>query len=201
MMSPKYVTQTKLAELLGCTQLTVSRLIKKGELKVNKQGKLDISTPEIQRYIEHKKVDLELHRKRIASKQVDKQVTKQVNSSTNTNNTSTTSFNQHELDLSLKQQKLESEHYKTKLLELEVQKEHSELFSAELVQRLISKTIVNLQQHLLELPESIMDELLELAYTEAEAKPLMVSLLTRRLQQQFLEVINITKIEFKRVTH
>lgn len=56
---PKPVTQTTLAQLLGGTPLMITRLIKKGELNVNKQGKLDISTPEIQRYIEHKKVDLE----------------------------------------------------------------------------------------------------------------------------------------------
>lgn len=56
MMSPKYVIKAKLAELLGCTPLTVSRLIKKGELKLKSSAKLNIS---LQRYIEHKKVDLE----------------------------------------------------------------------------------------------------------------------------------------------
>ena len=58
----------ELAELLGCLPIVVSRLVKKGEVKVGIDGKIDISSPEMKEYIKNKRIEIEKHKERIRKK-------------------------------------------------------------------------------------------------------------------------------------
>lgn len=55
----------ELAELLGCLPIVVSRLVKKGEVNVGIDGKIDISSPEMKEYIKNKRIEREKHKERI----------------------------------------------------------------------------------------------------------------------------------------
>lgn len=55
----------ELAELLGCFPIVVSRLVKKGEVKVGLDGKIDISSPKMKEYIKNKRIEREKHKERI----------------------------------------------------------------------------------------------------------------------------------------
>ena len=55
----------ELAELLGCLPIVVSRLVKKGEVKVGLDGKIDISSKEMKEYIKNKRIEIQKHKERI----------------------------------------------------------------------------------------------------------------------------------------
>ncbi len=59
------IIKRELAELLGCLPIVVSRLVKKGEVKVGIDGKIDTSTPEMGEYIKNKRIEIQRHRERI----------------------------------------------------------------------------------------------------------------------------------------
>ena len=62
------ILKRELAELLGCLPIVVSRLVKKGEVKVGIDGKIDISSQEMKEYIKNKKIEIQRHKERIRKK-------------------------------------------------------------------------------------------------------------------------------------
>ena len=62
------ILKRELAELLGCLPIVVSGLVKKGEVKVGIDGKIDISSQEMKEYIKNKRIEIQRHKERIRKK-------------------------------------------------------------------------------------------------------------------------------------
>ena len=56
------------ADMLGCLPIVVSRLVKKGEVKVDVDGRIDIASPEMEQYIANKKLEIQQHKERITKR-------------------------------------------------------------------------------------------------------------------------------------
>ena len=65
------------ADLLGCLPIVVSRLVKKGEVKVDVDGRIDIASPEMEQYIANKKLEIQQHKERITKRDLKIQKEKQ----------------------------------------------------------------------------------------------------------------------------
>ena len=62
------ILKRELAELLGCLPIVVSGLVKKGEVKVGIDRKIDISSQEMKEYIKNKRIEIQRHKERIRKK-------------------------------------------------------------------------------------------------------------------------------------
>jgi len=213
------------ADLLGCLPIVVSRLVKKGEVKVDVNGKIDISGPEMEQYITNKKLEIQQHKERITKRdlKIDKENQselktknhKQTNSKTNqniqsnkpttenetnktieTNKTLKQNPNFSTIEYETKRHKLDSEKYKAELLEMQVREKKRDLINTELLNRIISKTIGNLAKNIVEIPLNIADEVIDITKTEEEPKPLIINLITKALQKEIEATVNKAEKEF-----
>lgn len=69
------ISMTKLlkrefADLLGCLPIVVSRLVKSGEVKTDINGKIDVSSKKMQKYIKNKKIEIQQHKEKITKKEL-----------------------------------------------------------------------------------------------------------------------------------
>ncbi|HSQ97093.1 MAG TPA: hypothetical protein VLL98_00020 [Rickettsiales bacterium] len=202
------------ADLLGCLPIVVSRLIKKGEVKVDVNGRIDIASPEIQQYIKDKRLEIQQHKDRITKRELKIEKEKQSESKTETKNKKTISKankpttknesnksskdnpNFSTIEYETKRHKLDSEKYKAELLEMEVRQRKRDLINTELLNRIISKTIGNLAKNIVEIPINIVDELIDITKTEDEPKPLIINLITKSLQKEIEATVNKAEKEF-----
>ena len=187
------ILKRELAELLGCLPIVVSRLVKKGEVKVGVDGKIDISTPEMKEYIKNKKNEIQKHKDRIKKKDlkinelnkdktaIDNQTEIVDNIFKNKKTEKTIKAEKQDksftnIEYETKQHKLESERYKAQLLEMEVKQRKKDLVNTELLNRIITKTIGNLTKNIVEIPINIVDEIIDIVKSEEEPKTLIVNL-------------------------
>ena len=207
------ILKRELAELLGCLPIVVSRLVKKGEVKVGVDGKIDISSPEMKDYIKNKKNEIQKHKDRIKKKDlkidesnedktaIDNQTeiadnifknkeTEQITKAEKQNKSFTN------IEYETKQHKLESERYKAQLLEMEVKQRKKDLVNTELLNRIITKTIGNLTKNIVEIPINIVDEIIDIVKSEEEPKTLIVNLITKNLHKEIELTIDKTEKEF-----
>lgn len=212
------------ADLLGCLPIVVSRLVKKGEVKVDVDGRIDISSPEMEQYIMNKKLEIQQHKERITKRDLkiekenqsetknDKQTNSKANQNiqnnkptteNNTNKTNETNKatpkqnpNFSTIEYETKRHKLDSEKYKAELLEMEVHQRKRDLINTELLNRIISKTIGNLTKNIAEIPLNIVDEVIDITKTEEEPKPLIINLITKALQKEIEATVNKAEKEF-----
>jgi hypothetical protein len=203
------ILKKELADLLGCLPIVVSRLIKKGEIKTEANGKIDISTPSMQRYIEDKKLEIQKHKERTTRKELKienekskinekkegkTEQTQQVNIEKENDNLSF-----HLLELETKKHKLESEKHKAELLGMEVKQKRKELITLELLNKIISKTIGNLTKNIVEIPIQIVDEIIDTVKAEEEPKTIIINLITKALHREIETTVDKTENEFKRI--
>ncbi|HSQ97126.1 MAG TPA: hypothetical protein VLL98_00200 [Rickettsiales bacterium] len=199
------------ADLLGCLPIVVSRLVKKGEVKVDVNGKIDISGPEMEQYIANKKLEIQQHKERITkrdlklnNKKEDNSNNQPIKNTTNnkpivdnkTNKSLKDNPNFSTIEYETKRHKLDSEKYKAELLEMEVCQRKRDLINTELLNRIISKTIGNLAKNIVEIPINIVDELIDITKTEEEPKPLIINLITKSLQKEIEATVNKAEKEF-----
>jgi phosphoribosyl-ATP pyrophosphohydrolase len=173
------ILKKELADILGCLPIVVSRLIKKGEVKTEPDGRIDISNPSMQRYIEDKKLEIQKHKERTTKRElkaidneqriiddkIDEKNKELLNSKEQTQQTNiykeSNNLNFHILELETKKHKLESEKCKAELLGMEVKQRRKELITLELLNKIISKTIGNLAKNIAEIPILIADEIID----------------------------------------
>lgn len=79
------ILKRELAELLACLPIVVSRLVKKGEVEVGIDGKIDISSQEMKEYIKNKRIEIQRHKERIRKKD-NKRIIEKANISNYDNN-------------------------------------------------------------------------------------------------------------------
>lgn len=205
------ILKRELAELLGCLPIVVSRLVKKGEVKVGIDGKIDISSPEMKEYIKNKRIEIEKHKERIKKKdlKIESEVINQ-NTKNNQNNeikenTDEAQKNEKEdksftnIEYETKQHKLESERYKAQLLEMEVKQRKKDLVNTEILNRIITKTIGNLTKNIVEIPINIVDEIIDIVKSEEEPKPLIINLITKSLYKEIESTLDKTEKEFRKI--
>jgi len=216
------ILKRELAELLGCLPIVVSRLVKKGEVKVGLDGKIDISSQEMKEYIKNKRIEIQKHKERIRKKDytpkdeltIDKgQLTikdynnnQNIQNQNNENNQktincqlSTVNLNEvslHSVEYETKQHKLQSEKYKSELLEMEVKQRKKDLVNTEILNRIITKTIGNLTKNIVEIPINIVDEIIDIVKSEEEPKPLIINIITKNLHKEIESTIDKTEKEF-----
>lgn len=207
------ILKRELAELLGCLPIVVSRLVKKGEVKVGVDGKIDISTPEMKEYIKNKKNEIQKHKDRIKKKDlkidelnedktaIDNQTEIADNIFKNKETEKTIKAEKQNksftnIEYETKQHKLESERYKAQLLEMEVKQRKKDLVNTELLNRIITKTIGNLTKNIVEIPINIVDEIIDIVKSEEEPKTLIVNLITKNLHKEIELTIDKTEKEF-----
>lgn len=207
------ILKRELAELLGCLPIVVSRLVKKGEVKVGVDGKIDISTPEMKEYIKNKKIEIQKHKDRIKKKDlkinelnedktaIDNQTEIADNIFKNKETEKTIKTEKQDksftnIEYETKQHKLESERYKAQLLEMEVKQRKKDLVNTELLNRIITKTIGNLTKNIVEIPINIVDEIIDIVKSEEEPKTLIVNLITKNLHKEIELTIDKTEKEF-----
>jgi hypothetical protein len=205
------ILKRELADLLGCLPIVVSRLVKKGEINVEADGKIDISTPSMQRYIKDKRLEIQKHKERTTRREkklvdsgqliVDsyKENPNNSNSTVNYQLSTVNSLNFHILELETKKHKLESEKCKAELLAMEVRRRRKELIDIELLNKITSKTIGNLTKNILEIPMLIADEIIDMAKVEEEPKTQIINLITKALHKEIESTIDKTEKEFKRI--
>ncbi|MDD2840744.1 MAG: hypothetical protein PHY80_06600 [Rickettsiales bacterium] len=199
------------ADLLGCLPIVVSRLVKKGEVKVDVNGKIDISTQEMQQYIKDKRLEIQEHKDRITKRELkiekenksESENPKKINSKNNkptidnkTNKLPKDNPNFSTIEYETKRHKLDSEKYKSELLEMQVREKKRDLINTELLNRIISKTIGNLAKNIVEIPLNIVDEVIDITKTEEEPKPLIINLITKALQKEIEATVNKAEKEF-----
>lgn len=203
----------ELAELLGCLPIVVSRLVKKGEVKVGLDGKIDISSKEMKEYIKNKRIEIQKHKERIKKKdlKIENEIINQ-NKKNNQNiqnqnkeikeNTDEVQKNKREdksftnIEYETKQHKLQSEKYKSELLEMEVKQRKKDLVNTEILNRIITKTIGNLTKNIVEIPINIVDEIIDIVKSEEEPKPLIINLITKSLYKEIESTLDKTEKEF-----
>ena len=207
------ILKRELAELLGCLPIVVSRLVKKGAVKVGVDGKIDISTPEMKEYIKNKKNEIQKHKDRIKKKDlkidesnedktaIDNQTEIADNIFKNKETEKTIKAEKQDksftnIEYETKQHKLESERYKAQLLEMEVKQRKKDLVNTELLNRIITKTIGNLTKNIVEIPINIVDEIIDIVKSEEEPKTLIVNLITKNLHKEIELTIDKTEKEF-----
>jgi hypothetical protein len=209
------VLKRELADLLNCLPIVISRLVKKGEIKTEIDGKIDISSPSMQKYIEDKRLEIQKHKERTTKRElkavdsgqliVDSYGNSKLNNSVSEANANSTvnyqlssvnSLNFHILELETKKHKLESEKYKAQLLEMEVKQKRKELINLELLNKIISKTIGNLTKSIVEIPILIADEIADTVKSEEEPKTIIISLMTKALHREIESTMNKTQKEF-----
>jgi hypothetical protein len=208
------ILKKELADILGCLPIAVSRLIKKGEVKTEADGKIDISTPSMQKYIEDKKLEIQKHKERTTRKELkieneklkindkenkellnnEEESEKQTNIFKESNN-----LNFHILELETKKHKLESEKHKAELLGMEVKQRRKELITLELLNKIISKTIGNLAKNIVEIPILIADEIIDTVKAEEEPKTIIINLITKALHRKIESTIDRTQKEFDKI--
>ncbi|HSQ97366.1 MAG TPA: hypothetical protein VLL98_01460 [Rickettsiales bacterium] len=196
------------ADLLGCLPIVVSRLVKKGEVKVDVNGRIDIAGPEMEQYIKDKRLEIQQHKDRITKRELKIQKEKQSESKTENKKVNLKSnkqtidkqlkdnLNFSTIEYETKRHKLDSEKYKAELLEMEVRQRKRDLINTELLNRIISKTIGNLAKNIVEIPINIVDELIDITKTEEEPKPLIINLITKALQKEIEATVNKAEKEF-----
>jgi len=188
------------ADLLGCLPIVVSRLVKKGEVKVDVNGRIDIAGPEMERYIKDKRLEIQQHKDRITKRELKIQKEKQPNKKVNLKSSKSIlpkdNPNFSAIEYETKRHKLDSEKYKAELLEMEVRQRKRDLINTELLNRIISKTIGNLSKNIVEIPINIVDELIDITKTEEEPKPLIINLITKSLQKEIEATVNKAEKEF-----
>ncbi len=203
----------ELAELLGCLPIVVSRLVKKGEVKVGLDGKIDISSKEMKEYIKNKRIEIQKHKERIKKKdlKIENEIINQ-NKKNNQNiqnqnkeikeNTDEVQKNKREdksftnIEYETKQHKLQTEKYKSELLEMEVKQRKKDLVNTEILNRIITKTIGNLTKNIVEIPINIVDEIIDIVKSEEEPKPLIINLITKSLYKEIESTLDKTEKEF-----
>lgn len=203
----------ELAELLGCLPIVVSRLVKKGEVKVGLDGKIDISSKEMKEYIKNKRIEIQKHKERIKKKdlKIENEIINQ-NKKNNQNiqnqnkeikeNTDEVQKNKREdksftnIEYETKQHKLQTEKYKSELLEMEVKQRKKDLVNTEILNRIITKTIGNLTKNIVEIPINIVDEIIDIVKSEEEPKPLIINLITKSLHKEIESTLDKTEKEF-----
>jgi hypothetical protein len=214
------ILKRELADLLNCLPIVISRLVKKGEIKTEIDGKIDISSPSMQKYIEDKRLEIQKHKERTAKRELkaidDKLLNveggmlnvkqgvaaRQIDDANLTSNTQPSTLNNlsfHILELETKKHKLESEKYKAQLLEMEAKRRRKELINLELLNRIISKTIGNLTKNIIEIPLQIVDEIIDMAKTEEEPKTQIINLITKALYKEVESTVSKTEKEIKRI--
>ena len=219
----------ELAELLGCLPIVVSRLVKKGEVKVGIDGKIDISSPQMKEYIKNKRIEIQKHKERIKKKDNKRTLEENIlnyydsnQEHQNQNNrldgqiaqveeaeeyTQFEKYKQDEnsksqdksftnIEYETKQHKLQSEKYKSELLEMEVKQRKKDLVNTEILNRIITKTIGNLTKNIVEIPINIVDEIIDIVKSEEEPKPLIINLITKSLHKEIESTIDKTEKEF-----
>ena len=219
----------ELAELLGCLPIVVSRLVKKGEVKVGIDGKIDISSKEMKEYIKNKRIEIQRHKERIKKKDnkriIEENILNYYDSNQehqNKNNRLDGQIEQVEeaeeciqlekykqdensksqdksftnIEYETKQHKLQSEKYKSELLEMEVKQRKKDLVNTEILNRIITKTIGNLTKNIVEIPINIVDEIIDIVKSEEEPKPLIINLITKSLHKEIESTIDKTEKEF-----
>ena len=221
------ILKRELAELLGCLPIVVSRLVKKGEVKVGIDGKIDISSQEMKEYIKNKRIEIQRHKERIRKKD-SKRIIEKTNilnyydnnqELQNQNNNPNEQIKQIEenkqieeakqdekpsnqdknftnIEYETKQHKLQSEKYKSELLEMEVRQRKKDLVNTEILNRIITKTIGNLTKNIVEIPINIVDEIIDIVKSEEEPKPLIINLITKSLHKEIESTIDKTEKEF-----
>ena len=203
----------ELAELLGCLPIVVSRLVKKGEVKVGLDGKIDISSKEMKEYIKNKRIEIQKHKERIKKKdlKIENEIINQ-NKKNNQNiqnqnkeikeNTDEVQKNKREdksftnIEYETKQHKPQTEKYKSELLEMEVKQRKKDLVNTEILNRIITKTIGNLTKNIVEIPINIVDEIIDIVKSEEEPKPLIINLITKSLYKEIESTLDKTEKEF-----
>jgi hypothetical protein len=214
------ILKKELADLLGCLPIVVSRLVKKGEIKTEPDGKIDISTPSMRRYIEDKRLEIQKHKERTTKRElkikneelkINAEKNKELNQKQQINESYATDDNKndinltfnnlnfHILELETKKHKLESEKYKAELLGMEVKQKRKELISLELLNKIISKTIGNLSKNIVEIPILIADEIIDTVKIEEEPKTIIINLITKALHREIESTVDKTEKEFNRV--
>ena len=219
----------ELAELLECLLIVVSRLVKKGEVKVGIDGKIDISSPQMKEYIKNKRIEIQKHKERIKKKDNKRTLEENIlnyydsnQEHQNQNNrldgqieqveeaeeyTQFEKYKQDEnsksqdksftnIEYETKQHKLQSEKYKSELLEMEVKQRKKDLVNTEILNRIITKTIGNLTKNIVEIPINIVDEIIDIVKSEEEPKPLIINLITKSLHKEIESTIDKTEKEF-----
>lgn len=219
----------ELAELLGCLPIVVSRLVKKGEVKVGIDGKIDISSPQMKEYIKNKRIEIQKHKERIKKKDNKRTLEENIlnyydsnQEHQNQNNrldgqieqveeaeeyTQFEKYKQDEnsksqdksftnIEYETKQHKLQTEKYKSELLEMEVKQRKKDLVNTEILNRIITKTIGNLTKNIVEIPINIVDEIIDIVKSEEEPKPLIINLITKSLHKEIESTIDKTEKEF-----
>ena len=219
----------ELAELLECLLIVVSRLVKKGEVKVGIDGKIDISSPQMKEYIKNKRIEIQKHKERIKKKDNKRTLEENIlnyydsnQEHQNQNNrfdgqieqveeaeeyTQFEKYKQDEnsksqdksftnIEYETKQHKLQSEKYKSELLEMEVKQRKKDLVNTEILNRIITKTIGNLTKNIVEIPINIVDEIIDIVKSEEEPKPLIINLITKSLHKEIKSTIDKTEKEF-----
>ena len=164
----------ELAELLGCLPIVVSRLVKKGEVKVGIDGKIDISSPQMKEYIKNKRIEIQKHKERIKKKDnkrtLEENILNYYDSNQEHQNQNNrldgqieqveeaeeyTQFEKYKQDENSKSQdksftnieyettqhKLQSEKYKSELLEMEVKQRKKDLVNTEILKNIIINLI------------------------------------------------------------
>lgn len=257
------ILKRELAELLGCLPIVVSRLVKKGEVKVGIDGKIDISSQEMKEYIKNKRIEIQRHKERIRKKdytpngelKIKNEAQSRCDASSlaitnllvgevpderseyeklkinnilknndsiqelqNQNNNPNEQIKQVEeteeyadkqdekpsdqdksfanIEYETKQHKLQSEKYKSELLEMEVRQRKKDLVSTEILNRIITKTIGNLTKNIVEIPINIVDEIIDIVKSEEEPKSLIINLITKNLHKEIESTIDKTEKEF-----
>ena len=218
----------ELAELLECLLIVVSRLVKKGEVKVGIDGKIDISSPQMKEYIKNKRIEIQKHKERIKKKDNKRTLEENIlnyydsnQEHQNQNNrldgqieqveeaeeyTQFEKYKQDEnsksqdksftnIEYETKQHKLQSEKYKSELLEMEVKQRKKDLVNTEILNRIITKTIGNLTKNIVEIPINIVDEIIDIVKSEEEPKPLIINLITKSLHKEIESTIDKTEKE------
>jgi hypothetical protein len=201
------VLKKELADILGCLPIVVSRLIKKGEVKVELDGKIDISSPSMQRYIEDKKLEIQKHKERTTKRELkikneklkivvkENEELEQIQQINKENN----ALSFHLLELETKKHKLESEKHKAELLGMEVRQKRKELITLELLNKIISKTIGNLTKNIVEIPIQIVDEIIDTVKAEEEPKTIIINLITKALHREIETTVDKTENEFNKL--
>lgn len=208
------ITKTKVlkrefADLLGCLPIVVSRLVKTGEVKVGIDGKIDISSKKMKDYIKNKKLEIQQHREKITKKEI--KITKEFekeaensktkcNEETNSNNAESKNLKDqpsfHSVEYETKLHKLESEKHKAELLEMEVCRQRKDLIETNILNKIITKTIGTLSKNIIEIPNNIVDEIIDMVKSEEEPKPLIINLITKALHKEIESTINKVEKEF-----
>lgn len=160
------------ADLLGCLPIVVSRLVKKGEVKVDVDGRIDIASPEMEQYITNKKLEIQQHKERITKRdlkiqkenqselnlelesKIEIKNTKKINSKTNqaiqnnkpTINNQTSKTNETNKATPKQNPNFSTIEYETKRHKLDSEKYKAELLEMEVHQRkrdLINTELLN----------------------------------------------------------